>query len=165
MTLPLSSPFTTNTVVTKAQLDALVASINALPRGYINETQSNTAVTLATFGGATFASPNKVTFTLTDTRRVRIYGQARYAPSGSTGRMSLQAGYNTGSSIALGSVVLVGQPGSTGGGATASVTSEGSVLLTPGTYTAYAAVGRVSTGTATDVADTWDVAVYDEGAS
>lgn len=30
MTLPLTSPFTTNSLVTKAQLDQLVASINAL---------------------------------------------------------------------------------------------------------------------------------------
>src|SRR4051794_7210848 len=74
------SPFTSGTAVTKAELDALVNAINALPRGFIGESTSLTAVTLATSGGAMFASPNKVTFTLTATRRVRIVAQAAVLP-------------------------------------------------------------------------------------
>jgi hypothetical protein len=37
--------------------------------------------------------------------------------------------------------------------------------LDPGTYTAFASAGRISGGSATDQADTWYVAVYDEGAA
>jgi hypothetical protein len=164
-TFPITSPFTDGTVVTKAQLDALKDAINALPRGFVGDSQSNTAVTLATSGGGAFASPNKVTFTLTDTRRIQIYAQAKYNPSGSTGRMSIQGAYNTGSSISLGSATLIEQPGSSGGGTVGGSTVEGTVLLPAGTYTAFAAVGRVTAGSGTDTADTWLVAVYDMGNS
>ena len=167
MTLPLTSPFTSGSIVTKAQLDALVNSINALARGLINETSAGAAVTLSTTGTAAFASSSKITFTLTATRRVRIVVSCRFAPSGSTGRFNIEPGYNSGGSINLGSATFVGQPNSVAATSTtqASAQSEATALLTAGTWTAFAGVGRISGGTATDQADTFYIAVYDEGDS
>ena len=158
MTFP--SPFASGTVVTKAQLDSL-------GRGFMSETSAGAAVTLSTTGTAPFASSSKITFTLTDTRRVRIVVSCRFAPSGSTGRYNIEPGYNSGSSINLGSATFVGQPQLRGG-----YQHHTGVSAIRGDRTAdrrhvdsVAGLGRVSGGTATDQADTFYIAVYDEGDS
>ena len=81
---------------------------------------------------------------------------------------NIEPGYNSGSSINLGSATFVGQPNSIGGitsTSQSSAQSEATALLTPGTWTVFAGLGRISGGSATDQADTFYLAVYDVGDS
>lgn len=130
-----------------------------------------TGITLSTT--AAFAGSAKVTFTLPVQRRVRVLTIARYTIATVTGgRLQVIPAYNTGASPVIGSAVSLtnGQyhlTNFTGAAGSAGVTSgmtEATVLLAAGQYTAYAAVARVSGGSATDVASAFYTAVYDAGA-
>jgi hypothetical protein len=112
-------------------------------------------ITLVTTGTAV-AGLAVVTFTLSVQTRVLITAQATFVPSGATAsRMTLQAGYNSGSSAVIGSFTGVGEPFDVGNDGTTtrrSARSDGDVLLAAGTYTAYAACTRSAAGSASDTA-------------
>lgn len=159
MTLPLTSPFTDNTFVNKAQLDQVVASINAVPFGMLAETLTGSTITLSTT--SRFAAGAVATFVLSATARVKITTSAQVVPGSATsGRYLFQSGYNTGGTAVVASFVGVGQSlaliasnTGAGGGATGTP-AVGTVLLTAGTYTAYCGVTRSSGGSATDTTNT-----------
>lgn len=129
---------------------------------YVGEQALVTAVTLATTSA--FASSAKVTFALTEQRRVKITGTVgRYSPA-TTGNLRIQAGYNSGASATIGSFVGVGAiVNTTSSGNANGALAVGSALLAAGTYTAYISLSRVG-GSATDTADNFSVLVEDLGA-
>lgn len=141
--------------------------------GFLYGDSANTSnATLATLS-ANVAGLATVTFTLPVQRRVRIVTGARYALGTTTnGRMTIIPGYNTGATPVIGSAVLltngqyhISNFSSTGGAAgSLSGTTEASVLLAAGQYTAYAVVSRASGGSASDAAAVFYTAVYDAGA-
>jgi hypothetical protein len=169
MTIPLSSPFTDGTAVDKAQLDQVVASINALPRGSIGSTQnSSSPVTLG--DTANHAGPAAYTFIVAagETRKIRIEVSSTFSlASGTDGFYATQVAYNTGSTANIATATLAGLAGGcytgvagTTGRPTATVAVV--VVLGAGTYTAFAMVTR-NVGTATDQCVNSRVAVADMG--
>lgn len=167
MTLPLTSPFTDNTLVNKAAMDQLVASINALGFGYMGSTASVTTTTITT--GATYTACSAVfTFTLTTQRRVRVAVSSDVQVTTAPARYLIRPAYNTGSSVTT--PIPFGQPISLGLTATGvngicGDTNEWTVVLAAGTYTAYCVVYRLSGGSATDLSVSNWVQVYDVGPS
>lgn len=168
---PMSLPHAPTGFVNQAALDtAFTTPINDLynlvgGNGYIGEANNTGTVTLNAI--ADFASLATVTFTLSTQTRVRIYASAGYSPTAAsaTARYRTRAGYNTGSSVVLGSFVQVGQPfdmpdTSANPG---SAATEGTALLAAGTYIAYGIVRRSNGGAATDTATNFNVAVYGVG--
>lgn len=156
MTLPLSSPFADNTLVNKAQLDQVVTALNTSAFGIESETVTGSTITLSTT--SRFAAGATATFVLTATSRIKITTSAQYVPATTTsGRCTVQSGYNTGSSVVIGSFVGVGQAiaviSSSTLGPTGTV-AVGTVVLAAGTYIAYPGVTRVSGGSATDTTNT-----------
>lgn len=173
MTLPLTSPFTANTVVTKAQLDQLVGSINAGAFGYLDSGTSIGTVTLATVG-ADVAGLGVATFTLATQRRVLLLAMARYSlgSSPTAGRMTVQVGYNSGSSSSIGSVTKVGTSGHvynnsgvTGINGSSSAYGFAAVLLAAGTWAAYPVVTRQNGGSNDDVASSFATYALDVGSA
>jgi hypothetical protein len=88
------------------------------------------------------------------------------------GRMTIMPAYNTGASRVLGSAVQIGvsQPianftGTSGVNGQSGISNAYSVLLTAGTYTAYAVVQRQSGGNAGDQAFNFVTIVTDMGSS
>lgn len=136
--------------------------------GYRDE-QNNAAgsVTLAT-AGLEYPASASSTFTLTRTRRVKITVVARYQAASAAGRMIVYAGYNAGSTPVIGSVVKVGPwvsvPATAGTVGSGSGMAVGTVLLNPGTYTAYPVVNRAFGGAAGDFAGSSWVLVEDVAA-
>lgn len=155
---PLVLPYFSAGYVTAPGLDTKIATVlNQLmagtAKGMIGETSSASTVTLSTTNA--FAGLAVVTFTLATQRRVKISVLARYSPAGATNaRYQTQAGYNTGSSAAIGSFVGVGQVHDLVNtiATNASGIGFGTALLAAGTYTAYASVKRITNGSATDTA-------------
>lgn len=139
---------------TAAYADAVANALNVQVLGDTG-TVSAGAPTLSTTSA--FAGQATVTFTLAVQTRVRVDVIAQFQGTGTQGRFLVRPGYNTGSSAVIGSVVQIGffgsvQTGSvSGGGGDSTSASFGTVLLAPGTYTAYPVVQRASGGTATDV--------------
>lgn len=171
MTLPLSSPFTSLTKVTKAQLDQVVAGVNACTFPYYGENISGSTVPLTT-AATNVAGAASVTFTLTQQRRVKITVEASYRLGTTTGgQMRMLPGYNSGSSVVIGSATTIGVTGycrndsaTTGINGANGSTTFGTVLLPAGTYTAYAVVQRAVGGSASDVAASFYTLVEDVGA-
>lgn len=134
--------------------------------GFITDATSSSTVTLAT-AVANVASSATVTFTLTETRRVRIVTSCQFSmASGTDGRYRLNSAYNSGVSVVLGSAITVGALFGTCITTVGDICSgfgDGTVVLAAGSYTAYALVQRNSGGGATDTARTSYVAVYDCG--
>lgn len=165
----MTSPWVDGEEITAAIMYARTTQrINALPTGFINESNNTGTVTLNAI--ANFAGLAVVTFTLTSQRRVRIEALATYTPAGATAaRYRTFAAYNSGASATVGSAIQVGQPADVPVSTTTpnqgSAGAEGSALLAAGTYTAYGVVRRAAGGAATDVATLFYTAVYDEGAS
>lgn len=151
---------------TAAWADAAADQLNK--GGYLNDQSSAGTVTLAT-AAANVASSATTTFTLTETRRVRIVTSCQFLmSSGTDGRYRLQSAYNSGSSAVPGSAVSVGALFGNVASAVGDIVScfgDGTVLLAAGTYTAYALVSRNAGGGATDTARSSYVAVYDCGNS
>lgn len=144
-----------------------IAVANQLNNGqFIGDNSTATGVTLAS--AATFvASSASVTFTLTETRRVRIVGMIQFTMNGGTnGIYFAQSGYNSGSSAVIASVTRLAFASISSLATTSlkgSCNTDGTVVLAAGTYTAYMAVQRNSGGGATDTAQNGYVAVYDCG--
>lgn len=136
--------------------DAVATLLN---NQFLGENLNSGTVTLSTLNA--FAGLATVTFTLAVQSRVRIDVQALYKPQAAVvARYVTQAGYNSGSSAAIGSFVGVGQPFSDGDDGTVqwrSGYSFGTALLPAGTYTAYAAIQRASGGSATDIVTLFQV--------
>jgi hypothetical protein len=173
VTLPLTSPFTTGTAVTKAQLDQLVTAVNALwegPRGLLGESHgtlstNNNLTTTGTYFGST---GQKVTVTLTETRRLRIAIQAMVAPNTSAAAQYFAGvGQATGTGIAgatiIGDAFRFVSPSGTSNAL--SGFTEATVLLSAGTYTFCALAQRASGGDPGDQLTRAIVAVYDQGNS
>lgn len=167
---PMPLPHAPTGFVNQAALDAAFTTpINdlwtAVSGGYLGDANSGASITLSTTSD--FAGNGGQTFTLSSTRRVLILTIARYQIASSAGRMTVQSGYNSGTSPSIGSVMKVGQ-GSfvtctvTGLNGTASVPAFGTALLSAGTYTAYPVVTRVG-GSTTDLANTFGTLVLDMG--
>lgn len=121
--------------------------------GFIGDASSGTALTLTTT--ADFAGNATVTFILTRQTRVKISTRARYNPTtGTNGRFSVTSGYNAGASAVIGSFIAVGQRGdsiNTTSSQASTADGYGTVVLAPGTWTAYADVTRAN-GAAADTA-------------
>lgn len=167
---PMSLPHAPTGFVNQAALDtAFTTPINDLAAqvsgGYLGDANSGSSIALSTTSD--FAGNGSQTFTLSTTRRVLILTIARYQITSTAGRMTVQSGYNTGTSPSIGSVVKVGQ-GSfvtctvAGINGTQSVPAFGTALLAAGTYTAYPVVTRVN-GSTTDLANTFGTLVLDMG--
>lgn len=143
--------------------DAVAAAINAPVLGDVS---TSAAVTLAT-AATDVAGTAQVTFTLPVQTRVKISVVCRYLLGSTTaGRAVLQAAYNSGGAAAIGSVVKIGAFASSfnnsaiiGATGASSVTTFATVLLAPGTYTAYGAVQRGSGGSASDTASVFGTLV------
>ena len=155
----------------------MIDAINSLPRGYMDDAIDwNTNVTLSTvatdFAGT---AASAVTFTLTETRRVKITVQARFVPNGAAathGNYSVQVGYNTGTAINLGSVTKSAlralidiNSTQTGDNGSSAQVAWSVPLLTAGTYTVYAVARREQGGDPADYATGWHTLVEDIGAS
>lgn len=125
------------------------------------------SVTLSTTSA--FASPATVTFTLTVQTRLRIDVNAQFQPATAVqGRYLCRAGYNSGASAVIGSVIPTGLSGSAqsqtaGGGGSVTTGGFGFPLLAAGQYTAYASLTRNSGGAATDVCQSSQVTVSTAG--
>jgi hypothetical protein len=135
---------------TASWADAVAAALNTPLQG---ETTTGAAVPLSTNAG--FASTATVTFTLAVQTRVRIEGDVDYNNSaGVAARYATQAGYNSGASAVIGSFIGVGRARYVIGSIAGALSgwAFGSVLLSPGTYTAYLSVARFSGGNAADTA-------------
>ena len=137
---------------------------NTLNGFMLGSATSTTSVTLSTTSA--FAGSATVTFTLSAQTRVKITTLATMVPNGtSSARYDVQAGYNSGSSASIGSVVKVGIPfliGIEGGGTTGrnqTGIALGTVLLSAGTYTAYASITRTSGGDAGDAFNSFQTLV------
>lgn len=179
-TFPMSSPFTSHTVATKAQLDQLVTAVNAQPRGYINDARDSTGnVTLATVATdyASTAS-SAVTFTVdaSDThRRFEITAQARFVPATvAHGNYSVQVAFVSGGSVTLTGATKAGVAAlidlnstQTGDNGSTSQVAFACPLLAAGTWTAFVVVRREQggSGSPADYATGFHVAVYDIGSS
>jgi hypothetical protein len=132
-------------------------------------TSSSTSVTLAT-AATQFAGSATATITVpTGGRRYRCTVLGNFAMlTGTNGRYTMQAGYNSGSTASIGSFTGVGSARpvfATVTGATNSVSNIaiGDVFLTAGTYTFYAAINRTTGGGATDVGGTFQTFLDDVG--
>lgn len=136
-------------------------------RGFINEAYSASSVTLS--GTTDNAGLARVTFTLASQRRVKISVMATLNPATtSDGHYEVQAAYNTGSTVAIGSVVNVGMKDSIATGTNLRFRagkSFGTAVLPAGTYIAYGRELRGSGGATTDVFNEHYVLVEDLGAS
>jgi hypothetical protein len=99
---------------------------------------------------------------------VGIKVSSRYQTGTATaGRMRVQAGFNAGNTVAIGSVTKVGIDGSircdtAGLNGSQSAVSFGDVLLNPGTYVAYPVVTRAA-GDPSDFASAFNILVADLG--
>lgn len=173
MTLPITDPFTSLTGVTKTQLDVLVNAINALwegPRGLLGETHGalSTNNSLATSGTYYGSTGQKITVTLTETRRLRIAVQAMVAPNTTAAAQYFAGvGQATGTSITGASIIgdafrFISPSGTSNA---LSGFTEATVLLAAGTYTFCALAQRASGGDAGDQLTRAIVAVYDQGNS
>jgi hypothetical protein len=176
MTFPIpSSVFNDTELVNEAKLYTKVfAVINTLGGFLYGEADAATGdlVTL-TSTGTDFIVPNcAVTFSLSAQRRVRIAIRVRFVSGTVIGNCDIYPTYVSGSSATLtGATKLSGAntdriaTPATGGNGAATGTSEHTVLLAAGTWTAFPVANRFSVGSATDRADSGYVAVYDAGAS
>lgn len=171
MTLPVPH-IGTLTPGSSATMNALIDAVNSLPRGvqgFANDPSGTRTIAALT---TNYASTCSATFTLTDQRRVKVSVQARFVPNTvTTGRYSIQAGYNSGGSVTIGSVTTLGvfeadydNPATSGNLGSDSQNVTGHVLLTPGTYTAYGVVQRLNGGDNGDTATGFAVLVEDIGA-
>ena len=161
MTAPWTGP-TNGIMVDAAMLQTYVTTaindlynLTATTGNYVGQASSSTSTTLSTTSA--FASTAYFTFTLSITTRVRIYFVSQFVMNGGTnGVYVVQAAYNSGSSPSIGSATTVPGVATTCSLAAtalrASATSEGTALLTAGTYTAYGSVQRLSGGGVTDIA-------------
>lgn len=121
-----------------------------------------------------FMMPNlKVTFTLTQQRRVRIEVNTTCTPATAVARdVSVHPMYVAGSSQTLTGAVNLASDGSTqvhvntgatGGPGRSAVNAARTVVLAAGTYTAFVGVTRTQGGATTDFACLGYVAVFDCG--
>lgn len=159
---PITTPdFTDDVLVDAATMDTKIADrFNALrlllpPDGWVIAEQSDVGPLTLTSVGVDHAGTAHATFTLSVQQRVRITAHATITPGTVTGATyRVQSGYNTGSSASIGSVTKVGAnwdvPANDGTTRNRSGRGLGTALLTAGTYTAYAAVQRLSGGDNTD---------------
>ena len=175
MTLPVPHVNANSTGSSTTQ-NAMIDAINSLPRGYVDDARDGTGtVTLATVStdyACTAAAA--VTMSPTAQRRYHILVQARFVPgTTNNGRYSVQVGYNSGTSVALGSVTKAGLPVSvfntpspqTGNNGSTTEIAMADPLLAAGDWTIYMVVRRENGGDPTDTATDFHVIVHDVGAS
>lgn len=158
MTLPVPA---VGDQATAAFADALAYEYN---NGFLGDNVASATVTLAT-ATTNYAATSAVTFTLTQTGRVRIVTSCQFtmATGGVDGRYRQQSAYNSGTSATPASATAVGGlfcVAISNVGDLASGFGDGTVLLAAGTYTAYPLVSRNTGGTATDTARSSYTAVY-----
>lgn len=175
MTYPFaSSTYVDPELVTSANLySRILAVLNTKVGGFLyGEAEGLTTDTVTLNATATdFIVPvANVTFVLSTQRRVRIVVRTRYAAGTAVGNCDIYPTYVAGSTATLTGATKLGSvntdrivaPNTTAANAPTG-TSEHSVLLAAGTWTAFCVANRFSGGSATDVAGSGYCAVYDAG--
>lgn len=155
---------------------ATVTAIDALPKGYMYDANSSTAISWASASGSNSGNVIALsyTFSLSEQRRIKVYGSGRYSCStaGTDGRMVLGVGYNTGSTGNVSTATfsanfgtVYNSAGITGANGSTTTTVQDTFLLAAGTYTVHISARRQNGGTATDSGSAWYMCVEDVGKS
>lgn len=173
---PMSIPHAPTGFANQAALDTafstpindLYAVVQSLGQGLLGYQESSATVTLVS-AAVDVAATASVTFTLATQRRIRVDVMCQFSmASGTSAQYRMQIGYNTGSSVVIGSVTKVGHVACTEITVVGAIQSSGdftTILLPAGTYTVYPAVQRNSGGSATDTARSCSVLVTDIAAN
>lgn len=166
--LTVAAPAVASDAATKTYVDGAAAGTALGWLGSGNDQVTNvtlTALTTSYVGGTA-----KVTFTLTATRRVKVTTECKYVGgTAAGGRMLSRPGVVAGSTATLTNSSNLGiwvnhrNFGVAGEGGSVSGTAVGTVVLSPGTYTAFVEVQRFNGGDASDYANQFLVMVEDVG--
>lgn len=171
----MTSPWTDGEYLNAATMYArTTALIQDNPVGFLAENNSTTAVTLTTTG-TQYAGSGPATFTVpgaSGNRRIKLTTKARFLQTGATNaRFALQVGYNSGATVVIGGVAIVGvtTDASTAvagtNGYTAAVNEATAILAAGSQFTAYPVVQRVANGDAASNASGFYTLVEDLGAA